>query len=172
MNFIDLATERYSVRKFDDRPVGRNVIEKIINAGYVAPTACNFQPQRVLVIDNDITLSKLKECTKCHFDAPCAILICYDKNECWKRPYDAEQSGVVDASIVTTHMMLQAWELGIGSTWVMHFNPYKMREVFSIPDNIEAVALLVMGYPASDAQANERHNIYRPIDEIVSYNSF
>ena len=69
-------------------------------------------------------------------------------------------------------MMLEAWELGVGSTWVMHFNPFKMREAFEIPENIEPVALLVMGYPADDAEPNERHTQFRSIEETVCYNKF
>ena len=172
MDFLKLATERYSVRRFTDKPLEKEVIDKILEAAHVAPTGCNYQPQRILVINNEKTLTKLKECTRCHFDAPCAMLICYNKDECWTRPYDGNQSGMIDASIVTTHMMFQAWELGVGSTWVMHFNPFKMREVFAIPENIEPVALLVMGYPAPDALPNERHTVYRPIEETVYYNEF
>ena len=172
MDFLKLATERYSVRKFTDKPLEKEVIEKIIKAGHIAPTGCNYQPQKVLVINDNEALAKLKDCTRCHFDAPCAMLICYSKDECWTRPYDGSQSGIVDASIVTTHMMLEAWELGVGSTWVMHFNPFKMRETFEIPENIEPVALLVMGYPAPDASPNERHTVYRPIEETVFYNEF
>ncbi len=172
MDFLKLATDRFSVRKFTDTTLEKEVIEKIIKAGHIAPTGCNFQPQRILVINGEESLAKLKECTRCHFDTPCAMLICYNKDECWTRPYDGNQSGIVDASIVTTHMMLQAAELGVGSTWVMHFNPFKMREAFSIPENIEPVALLVMGYPASDVTPNERHSVYRPIEETVFYNEF
>lgn len=172
MNFTELATERYSVRKFTDKLVEKEQIEKILDAGRVAPTGCNYQPQRILVINSKETLEKLKDCTRCHFDAPCAMLVCFNKDECWTRPYDGNQSGIVDASIVTTHMMLKAWELGIGSTWVMHFNPAKMREAFGIPENIEPVALLVMGYPAPDAVPNERHTAYRPKEETVFFNKF
>lgn len=172
MNFTELAAERYSVRKFTDKLVEKEQIEKILDAGRVAPTGCNYQPQRILVINSKESLEKLKDCTRCHFDAPCAMLVCFNKDECWTRPYDGNQSGIVDASIVTTHMMLKAWELGIGSTWVMHFNPAKMREAFGIPENIEPVALLVMGYPAPDAVPNERHTAYRPKEETVFFNKF
>lgn len=172
MDFLKLAAERYSVRKFKDIPVEQESIDKILKAGHIAPTGCNYQPQRILVINNEEALTKLKDCTRCHFDAPCAMLVCYNKEECWTRPYDGNQSGIVDASIVTTHMMLEAWELGVGSTWVMHFNPFKMREAFEIPENIKPVALLVIGYPADDAQPNERHTQFRPLEETVSYNEF
>ncbi len=169
MDFLNLATERYSVRKFTDKPLENEVIDKILQAGHVAPTGCNFQPQRIYVMNDETSLTKLKECTRCHFDAPCAMLVCYNKDECWTRPYDGAQSGIVDAGIVTTHMMLQASQLGVGSTWVMHFNPFKMREAFEIPETVETVALLVMGYPSPDAVPNERHTVYRPIEETVIY---
>ncbi|MBR3780593.1 MAG: nitroreductase family protein [Clostridia bacterium] len=172
MDFLKLAAERYSVRKFKDKPIEQESIDKILTAAQIAPTGCNYQPQRILVINNEEALTKLKDCTRCHFDAPCAMLICYNKDECWTRPYDGNQSGIVDASIVTTHMMLEAWELGVGSTWVMHFNPFKMREIYNIPENIEPVALLVIGYPADDAEPNERHTQFRPIEETVCYNKF
>ena len=172
MDFITLAAERYSVRKFSDKPVEKEIIDKILKAGHIAPTGCNFQPQRILVINREDSLEKLKECTRCHFDAPCAMLVCYNRDECWTRPYDGNQSGIVDASIVTTHMMLAAAESGVGSTWVMHFDPQKMREAFEIPQNIEPVALLVMGYPAEDATPADFHNQFRSLDEVVVYDKF
>ena len=112
MDFLNLAAQRYSVRKFTDKPVGREVLDQILKAGYLAPTACNLQPQRILVINQQESLEKLRRCTPCHFDAPAALLVCYEKDACWKRKYDGKDSGDIDASIVTTHMMLEAQELG------------------------------------------------------------
>ncbi|MBQ3498789.1 MAG: nitroreductase family protein [Clostridia bacterium] len=172
MDFLTLSAERYSVRKFKATPVEQEKIDKILKAAQLAPTACNFQPHRILVINNEISLSKLKKCTKWHFDCPLAVLVCYNKDESWTRRYDNTQSGVVDASIVTTHMMLEATELGIGSTWVMSFDPDALISEFEIPGNIEPVALLVMGYPADDARPNAMHTQYKDLSETVSYNEF
>ena len=172
MNFINLATERFSVRSFKNEHLPQDVINEILKAGHVAPTGCNYQPQRILVINTDESISKLQECTKCHFNCPTAMLICFNNDECWTRKYDGKQCGVVDASIVTTHLMLRAYELGVGSTWVMHFDPFKMKEAFNIPDNYESVALLVMGYPADDAKPIEMHFNTRPIEETVFYDKF
>ena len=83
-------------------------VNKILTSAQAAPTGCNFQPVRILVLNTDESLKKLKNCTRCHFDAPTAFLICYNENESWVRPYDGTLSAPVDASIVTTHMMLQA----------------------------------------------------------------
>ena len=172
MNFLKLAADRYSVRKFIDKAVEPDIINKILEAGHLAPTACNRQPQRILVINSQECLSKLRKCTVCHFDAPVAMLICYDKDECWKRAYDGKTSGDIDASIVTTYMMLAASSLGIGTTWVMHFIPEAVRDEFSIPTNIEPVALLVMGYPAPDAEPFPGHSEFRAMKDLISYNKF
>lgn len=169
MSFFDLAKSRYSVRKFKNEPIPQETIDKILACGNIAPTGCNLQPQKIYVINSSDALNKLKTCTRCHFDAPCAMLICYDTSACWTRKYDGKQSGIIDASIVTTHMMLGAYEEGIGSCWVMHFDPFKMREAFSIPENIEPVALLVMGKPADDALPLDMHEKCKPINETVEY---
>lgn len=172
MDFLKLAEERYSVRSFTDKAVVQEDLEKILKAGHVAPTACNIQPQRILVINSEEAIAKLKTCTKCHFNAPTALLVCYDKEASWKRRYDGADSGAIDASIVTTHMMLEAAAIGVGSTWVMVFDPVAMREKFAIPENFEPVALLVMGYPSEDAAPIAMHSEFKEMSEIVSYNEF
>lgn len=172
MNFMTLASERFSVRKFENKHLEKEIIDKILKAGHVAPTGCNFQPQRILVLNTDESIAKLKNCTKCHFDAPTAMLICYNKDESWVRKYDGALSAPVDAAIVTTHMMLMAKELGVGSCWVMHFNPEAMKNEFNIPENIEPVALLVMGYPHPDAKPLDMHSATRPQSETVFYDTF
>lgn len=172
MDFMTLAAERYSVRKFTEKPLEQNIIDKIIKAGHLAPTGCNYQPQRILVINSEEAVSKLKNCTKCHFGAKTAMLVCYNKDECWTRKYDGKTCGVADACIVTTHMMLAAFEMGVGSTWVMHFDPFAMRREFNIPEGIEPVALLVMGYPAPDAEPMNLHSQFRPLEEVVVYDEF
>ena len=172
MNFYELAKSRYSVRNFKQQPIPQETVDKILAYGHIAPTGCNMQPQRILVINEATSLAKLKECTRSHFDAPLAMLICYHKEEGWTRRYDGAKSAPVDCSIVTTHMMLGAWELGIGSCWVMSFDPQKMRENFNIPEALEPVALLVMGYPAEDSTPAPMHEAVRTLEELISYNSY
>lgn len=172
MDFEKLIDERYSVRNFKSEHLPQTVIDKILEAGHKAPTGCNYQPQRILVLNTDESIEKLKECTKCHFNAPTAMLVCHNRDESWKRIYDGALSSPVDAVIVTTYMMLAAQNEGVGTCWVMHFDPDKMRETCSIPENVEPVALLVMGYPSDDAKPLDLHFKSRPIDETVIYDSF
>ncbi len=169
MDYSKLIAERFSVRKFKNEKVKKEDIDAILEAGHLAPTGCNNQPQRIFVLESDEAIEKLKACTKCHFDAPLAMLICYNKDEVWRRKYDGKSCGVCDASIVTTHLMLKAHDIGVGSTWVMHFDPQAMVEAFDIPENIVPVALLPMGYPANDAEPIAMHSTFRPIEETVIY---
>ncbi|MBQ2720157.1 MAG: nitroreductase family protein [Clostridia bacterium] len=172
MEFEKLICERYSVRKFLPEHLPQNIIEKILDAAHKAPTGCNYQPQRILVLNSDESIEKLKNCTRCHFNAPTAMLVCNNKEESWKRPYDGALSSPVDAAIVATHMILSAHDNGVGCCWVMHFNPTVMRETFNIPENIEPTALLVMGYPSPDAKPLDLHSKFRPMEEVVFYDSF
>lgn len=172
MDFLGLAKERYSVRKFSSKKVECEKINLILEAGKLAPTACNFQPQRLLILDDEIGLDKLKNCTPYHFDAPLVILICYDNTVSWKRKYDNKDSGDIDASIVTTHMMLEIANLGLGTTWVGSFDPELTRKTFKLPENIIPVALLPIGYPAGDSQPNPNHDKRFDKSQVVFHNSF
>ena len=165
---MDLARERYSVRKYRQKKVPGELVEQILRAAELAPTGCNNQPQRIIVVESEEGLTRLRECTRCHFDAPLAFIIGYNKNECWKRPYDGKLSGDIDASIVTTHMMLEAAELGLGTCWVMHYRPEVLREKFGISEEIETTALLVAGYPAEESVPAAGHTAFRPAPELIT----
>jgi nitroreductase len=172
MNFINLAEERYSLRTFSNKTVEKEKLDLVLRAGQLSPTACNNQPQRILVIESEEALEKLKKCTKYHFNAPMALLVCYDKDVSWKRSFDGDDSGVVDASIVATHMMLQAAEIGLGTTWVGYFDPALIIKEFSLPGNFVPVALLPIGYPSEDAKPFNGHYKRNSIDKSVFYNKF
>jgi nitroreductase len=170
MEFIDLITKRFSARKYTSKKVEPEKLQKILEAGRLAPTACNYQPVRLIVVESDEGLEKLRKGSKT-FDAPLAIIVCADLDKCWKRPHDRKNSGDIDASIVTDHLMLQATELGLGSVWVCSFDPEIVSREFNIPSNFEPVNLLIIGYSA-DEEPNPRHFIRKNIDEIVIKESF
>lgn len=172
MDFEKIINERFSVRNFKPEHLPQSVTDKILQAAIKAPTGCNYQPQRILVINTDESITKLRECTKCHFYAPTAMLVCYNKNESWKRPYDGELSAPVDAAITATYIMLAAQNEGVGCCWVMHFNPEKIIKAFNIPENIYPAALMVMGYSADDAKPLDLHFKSKAAEEIVKYENF
>jgi nitroreductase len=171
MSFIDLAKKRYSVRKFAKQLVEQEKIDIILEAARVAPTACNYQPQRILVIQSERSLVKVDECTPYRFNAPLVFLICYDKPSCWINWSD-EEAGIVDASIVVTQMMLVAEDIGLGSTWLGAFDFAKTRELFEVPDYLEIVAYLTVGYPAVDATPSHQHLKRFALETTTFYDDF
>lgn len=171
MNFLDLAKERHSVRKFSSKKVEQAKLDLILEAGRIAPTAANHQPQRVLVLASEDSLELVKACTPYHFHAPVVLLVCYDRDISWKRPFDGLDMGTVDASIVTTQMMLEISALGLGSTWVGHFDPVKVKTAFALPENIIPVALLPLGYPDAASQPHPNHAKRFALDTTVFYES-
>lgn len=172
MDVLQLMADRYSVRSFSDRSVEEEKINAILTAGRLAPTACNNQPQKILVIKSKDGLERWQKCTKCHFHEQLVMLVCYDTAQSWKREYDGADSGFVDASIVTTHMMLEAAELGIGSTWIMYFIPDAAREEFHLPENLVPVSALAMGYASDEARPSLKHTTRKELSETVVCESF
>lgn len=172
MNFSQLAADRYSVRKFKDKNIEHEKLALILKAGQIAPTAANLQPQRILVVNKKDTLDKLKQCTPYIFEAPLALIVCYDESICWTRKYDGQKSGYVDASIITTHMMLQATDLEIGSLWVMSFDPVKLKQLFNISEKIIPVSILVLGYAAENNIPHKMHTERFDIEKTVFYDEF
>lgn len=172
MNFLDLAKRRYSARNYQSRPVEPEKIQAILQAGRVAPTACNNQPQKILVIQSPEGLAKIAKAYK-PVSAPAALIICADHQESWHRSYDGKDSADIDASIVTDHMMLCAADLGLDSVWLCAFKPAILREEFNIPDHFEPINILLLGYSAVGAPSADRHETLRkPLSETVFYEKF
>lgn len=172
MEFLELAKERYSLRKFSDKKVEDEKLDKILECARVAPTAVNFQPQRILVLDGEEVREKMQACTKYAFNPPMYLLVCYDKKTSWKREYDGADAGEIDASIAAAHMMFQATELGLGTCWVGAFDPTAAKREFNIPADYEPVVIMPIGYPAENAHPAHLHEKRRAKEEIVFYGSF
>lgn len=172
MDFLELAKKRYSVRSYKSQPVEKEKLNLILEAAHVAPTGGNRQPQHLLVVQSEDGLAKLGKAAKT-FGAPLAILVCADREQAWKRPYDGKTLEEIDASIVTDHMMLEAADLGLGSVWICYFEPDILRREFNIPENLVPVNLLVIGYADDQAKSPNRHDRDRkPLVETVSHESF
>lgn len=167
MDFLELSRKRYSVRSYSDRPIEKDRLDKILEAGRNAPTALNMQPQKIYVIQSDEGREKVKKITHCHYHAPCYLLVCYNENESWFGPDNA--FGAIDAAIVGTHMMLEATEQGLGTVWVAAFYQEMVKKVFDLSDNIIPVALIPIGYPSDRAKPSFRHDIRKDITETAEF---
>lgn len=171
MGFRTLAEERYSVRKFSDQPIGDEKLEMILQAGRLAPTATNAQPQKIYVLKSEEALKKIRSLTQMTFNAPIVVLIGHDEDKSWKatKYNDDFDAGVMDASIVATHMMMEAADLGIGSLWARAFNAKEVEEAFNLPKNVKIDLIMDFGYPAEDSKPNPRHSERVDLTETVKY---
>ena len=171
-DFLSLAKERCSIRKYTNAPVETEKLNAILEAGRVAPSACNNQPWVFLVINDSNGIAKLKK--SCNpFAAPLVIIICVDTNKAWVREHDKKNHGMIDAAIATDHMMLCACDLGLSSCWICWFDPEIIRKEFNIPEHIVPVNVLPIGYADIELKSPERHSSDRkPLDTIIKYGSF
>ncbi len=196
MDFRDISKMRVTVRQFDPRPVEKEKIDLILEAGRWSPTAVDYQPQRILVLSTAENLSKVRQfCTfgydskyveidpNCdagdqkhnvyYYGAPLVFLICWDKNICWTHPQNLQSSGSTDATIVTTHMMLEAASLGLGTVWISYFDHNKAHKLLNIPEEYEINGMLYVGYPSENFKPNQKMSGKRyPISHTCFNNDF
>lgn len=169
MSFLEIAKSRYSVRDYKSKKVEQEKLEKILFAAHVAPTAANLQPVRLIVVQEDEGLNKIGKAANL-YGAPLAIIVCSEHTKAWTRPFDRKQTVDIDASILTDHMMMEATELGLGSVWVCYFKPDIIKREFQLPDTLEPINILAIGYSNEHPADPERHTMQRiPLSELVHY---
>ena len=170
MDFEKLSAERYSLRKFSDRPVEQEKLDLILEAARSAPTAHNLQPQRVLVLRSAEAREKARKATPFRFGEPLLLVVACDEAASWHRECDNKPHGQIDAAIAVTQMMLQAADLGLGTTYIGVFDPEVLKTEF--PEELKGltpIALLPLGYPAEGAHPSRLHADRKPMEEIVKY---
>ena len=169
-NFLELAHDRYSVRAYKDTAIEKEKIDKIVEAGRIAPTARNNQPAVIYVLESSDAREKIREASPCTFGAPVVFVICYDERVSAKGLIrDDFDFGNTDAAIVCTHMMLEAADLGLGTCWVGKFVEADVKRILNLPEYIRVIALLPTGYAADNSVPSPRHEEYRPAGETVYY---
>lgn len=169
MNFLEIAKKRYSVRSYTGKKVEQEKLDKILLAAHVAPTAANMQPVKLIVVQSDEGLNKIGKAANI-YGAPLAIIVCCEHQKAWTRPFDRKQTVDIDASILTDHMMIEATELGLGSVWICYFKPDVIQKEFDLPDTLEPVNILAVGYSDESPADPERHATQRvPLSDLVYY---
>jgi len=168
MEFDILVKERHSCKKFGPKKVGEKELSAILEAGRVAPTAKNLQEQRVYVITSDEGLEKVDTVTPCRYGATACLIVAYDKDNVFTYPGKKMNSGVEDATIVATHMILAAANEGVDSCWVNFFDPEDVKRTFSLPENEEVLMIMDLGYAAEDAPKSPNHDKRKALSETVT----
>ncbi len=141
----------------------------ILNAGRLAPTAKNLQEQHIYVVQSADDFSKIDAVTPCRYGAPTVLVVAFNKNNVFKYPGGKSDSGVEDATIVATHMILAAADEGVDSCWVNFLDPEKLAETLSLPEDEEVLMVMDLGYAANGTGPVPNHSIRKSLDETVTY---
>lgn len=169
MDFKNVVKDRYSCKKYGTKKIERSSLEAILEAGRLAPTAKNLQEQHIYVIESEEALAKIDEATPCRYGAPTVLAVAFDKNNVFTYPGGKRDSGIEDASIVATHLMLAACNEGVDSCWLNFFDPDQLAKKLGLPENEEILMLLDLGYAAEGAGPLPNHDSRKPLSETVSY---
>ena len=169
MEFKEVVKKRYSCKKFSDKCVEPEKLEAILAAGRLAPTAKNLQEQHIYVVQTEEVLAKIDALTPCRYNAPIVLVVAFDKNNVFIYPGEKRDSGVEDATIVATHMILAAEDEGLDSCWVNFFDPDKAAEALELPENEEVLMLMDLGYAAEGSGPLANHDSRKPLTETVTY---
>ena len=169
MEFKAVVQNRYSCKKYSDRPVEAEKLNAILEAGRLAPTAKNLQEQHVYVLQSAEALAKVDAIPPCRYGAPTVLVVAFDKNNVFTYPGGKRDSGVEDATIVATHMILAAADKGVDSCWVNFLDPEKLAQTLGLPENEEVLMVMDLGYAAEGAGPLANHSSRKPLSETVSY---
>ncbi len=169
MEFTEVVKGRYSCKKYSDRPVEKEKLDAILEAGRLAPTAKNLQEQKVYVVQSPEMLAKIDEVTPCRYGAQTVLIVAFDRENVFTYPGGKRDSGVEDATIVATHMILAAYNEGVDSCWINFLDPEKMAQVLGLPENEEVLMAMDLGYAAEGTGALANHFSRKEIGQTVSY---
>ena len=169
MDFSDVVKDRYSCKKYTDKQITEEQLDAILQAGRLAPTAKNLQEQHIYVLQSAEALAKVDKLTPCRFGAPTVLLVAFNKNDVFTYPGGRLNSGIEDATIVATHMILAAQNAGVDSCWINFFDPDEVAKSFNLPDDEDVLMLMDLGFGTDDAHPLANHFKRKELSETVSY---
>ena len=168
MDFTTLIRNRYSCRAFDPREVEQEIVDRILEAGRIAPTAVNRQPVHVWAVTDAATLAAIQGVTRSNYGAPVLLVVGCRPADAWVRRYDGKNGAEVDASIVATYLMLAAENEGLATLWVGSFDPALLSGLLPDTEGYELVAMINVGYPAPESAPSDKHGQRIGLDEFVT----
>lgn len=172
MKFIDIAKNRYSCRDYKPDIVEEDKLMKVLEAFRIAPSAVNYQPWHLIVIQEPENKTKVYESyDRAWFKtAPVIFIACGDHSMSWKRS-DGKDHLDIDVSIAIDHLTLQATELGLATCWICNFNSEIIKHNLNLPENIEPIAIIPLGYPNDFCDPDRHHKKRKSIKEIIHWES-
>lgn len=167
MKISELSLIRESVRDYSSKPVEAGKLNEVLESARLAPSACNRQPWKFLVLKSDEARDKAAAVVgkfEWMSGAPVIIVGCVDHSQEWVRGYDGMPHGAIDVAIAAEHICLSAAQQGLGTCWICSFDVKAFASAFALPANLEPVVILPMGYPA---YAGQRPKSRKPLEDIA-----
>ncbi len=176
-NFLELVNKRYSIRDYVDKPVERDKLDLCLEAARVAPSACNSQPWKFVVVD-DVNLknelcakifSGIYSMNKFVKKAPVLLAVVSEKGSFVARvgaQLRDTRYYLIDIGIAVEHFVLQATELGLGTCWIGWFNEREAKKVLNIPYDKRIDIIVSVGY----SEQQKRQKVRQTLDQISWYN--
>lgn len=174
MNFLEIAKSRYSCRNYKPETISDELLVKVLEASRIAPSAVNYQPWHIIVVKQPENIAKVHEAYNREWfkTAPLVLIICGDHSKSWKRGTDGKDHTDIDVAIAIDHLTLQATALGLATCWVCNFKTDVIRSSFNLPEHMEPVALIPVGYPNDSADINRFDSKRKKITEMVSWETY
>ncbi len=173
VDFLALARSRYSCRSYRNEPLSNSMIENVLEAARIAPSATNAQPWQFIIVTNSPLKENIASCYARPWlaSAPVIIVACGNHSISWRRA-DGKDHCDIDIAIAVDHITLMAASLGLATCWVCKFDAIRCAEILKLPSNFSPIALIPLGYPADSQNDSERHLKRKPFSEIASWNGF
>jgi nitroreductase len=166
--FYELTERRRSIREFQDKPIGLDVLSRLLMTLQRAQSAANRQPWHFIVVDKKARGELNSVFTKEGFmSAPIVIVACADPSQAWVRKTDKVNYAWVDATIAVTEMIGAATAEGVGTCWIASLDAQRVKEILNIPGPIEVVGIIALGYPKEELKKIDKPR--KPLTEIIHY---
>ena len=168
MNVLELMKQRCSIRLFQDRPIEKDKLLYVLEAARVAPSACNYQAWRMIVVEDKALIRRIAPDWVPESKAPAVIVACGDHRHAWRRR-DGKGHSDIDVTIAVDHLTLAAAEVGLGTCWICAFDAYQCGAVLELPYQQEPAILVPIGYPAESKDPNRHQTERKPLEQLVSW---
>lgn len=169
MDLMEIIRNRRSIRKYRSDEIPQPDLNEVFEAVQLAPSANNLQPWKFILIRNDKKKRLIAQaCSGQEFigEAPIIVVACAEGRGGYIGKY--MESWPVDLAIAVTHLILSAWNKGLGTCWIGDFDEDKIREICNIPPSVRVAAITPLGYPVKTVPPTSR----RPVERIICQESF
>jgi len=171
MDLLNLLKKRESIRSYDEnRPLEKDVLNYILEAGCLAPSACNLQPWEFIVVSSIDGLAKVRPAYHREWfkKAPHILIVKGSLDNCWVRVQDGSKSLETDLTIAMDHMILAAESQGVATCWIEAYDPAVLAEALDLKENERVFSITPLGYPEKGFVKNG-NKIRKELSEIVRY---